>query len=439
MIEIINIIIALFSFLLITFVPLNIFALKNKIFNSCSSLDLASFNLILNCNILLIFSLLPLPLESYSYIYYSFLIVLYFYSYFLKFKNFKEFKNVIINIILFASIFFIISINVTAKLKLGWDAQFFYYIKSLFFIEGQNFYDLNKFQYGFHPHLGSFFWSFYWNLINLNYEYLGRLFYVFISCFSFFYICKKNLESNDYRILLFFLLVLFFYEYERFSGLQEILIFSFLILLSKYFIKILDTKNILFSIFFVITCNLILWIKAEGVVYLSIMFIIFNLSKEINIKQKMYLSLSFILMISFKYIIYEVSQNVMLDKTGHPYEFNYFEILNMNFIIYKLKLIIPFLFYYLLNNLFLIFGIIIIFYNRYYKINVSYNNSVLLYFLLSTCFIFSAYLFRNMEIEYSIKTTMERITFTISGFYLMTLVNFLLDTFEKFKKINSKS
>ena len=191
--------------------------------------------------------------------------------------------------------------------------------------------------------------------------------------------------------------------------------------------------------FFVITCNLILWIKAEGIVYLSIMFIIFNLCKEINIKQKMYLSLSLILMILFKYIIYEVSQNVMLDKTGHPYEFNYLEILNMNFIIYKLKLIIPFLFYYLLNNLFLIFGIIIIFYNRYYKINVSYNNSILLYFLLSTCFIFSAYLFRNMEIEYSIRTTMERITFTISGFYLMTLINFIIDTFEKFKKIGSKS
>ena len=44
-----------------------------------------------------------------------------------------------------------------------------------------------------------------------------------------------------------------------------------------------------------------------------------------------------------------------------------------------------------------------------------------------------------MEIEYSIKTTMERITFTISGFYLMTLVNFLTDIVDKFKKIKSKS
>ena len=439
MIEITNIILALFSFLLITFVPLNIFAIKNKIFNNCSSLDLASFNLIINCNILLIFSLLPLSLENYNYIYYTFLILFFFYSYFLKFRNFKNFKNMTLNITLLASIFFIISINVTAKLKLGWDAQFFYYIKSLFFIEGQNFYDLNKFQYGFHPHLGSFFWSFYWNLININFEYIGRLFYVFISCFSFFYICKKNFEDNDFRIIIFFLLVLFFYEYERFSGLQEILIFSFLILLSKYFMKILITKNILYSIFFVITCNLILWIKTEGVVYLSIMFIIFNLNNKINIKQKIYISLCFALMVLFKYMIYEISQNVMLDKTGHPYDLNYLEVLNLNFIIFKLKLIIPYLIYYLLNNIFLIFGIILIIYNKYYKINITYNNSMLLYLFLSTCFIFSAYLFRDMEIEYSIKTTMERITFTISGFYLMTLVNFLTDIVDKFKKIKSKS
>ena len=64
---------------------------------------------------------------------------------------------------------------------------------------------------------------------------------------------------------------------------------------------------------------------------------------------------------------------------------------------------------------------------------------MLLYLFLSTCFILSAYLFRDMEIEYSIKTTMERITFTISGFYLMTLVNFLTDIVDKFKKIKSKS
>ena len=59
---------------------------------------------------------------------------------------------------------------------------------------------------------------------------------------------------------------------------------------------------------------------------------------------------------------------------------------------------------------------------------------MILYLILSTCFVFSAYLFRDMEIEYSVKTTMERITFTISGFYLTILVNFLINTVDKLKR-----
>jgi hypothetical protein len=439
MIEISNIIIALLLFLIIIFVPINIFDSKNKIFINCSSLDIASFNLIINCTILLIFSLLPFALENYNHIYYAILALVFIYSYFLKVKNYKIFKKIILNFLIFSIIFLIISIDVAAKLKLGWDAQFFYYIKALFFVEGQTFYDLNNFKYGFHPHLGTYFWSFYWKFININLEYTGRLFYVFISCFSFFYICKNNFETNNFKIVTFLLLVLFFYEYERFSGLQEILIFSFIVLLSKYLMKILETRNILFSIFFAMTCNLILWIKAEGIVYLSIMFIIFNLSSKIRAKEKIYISLFLVFMIFFKYVIYEISQNDMLDKSGHPYDFSYFEILNLNFILYKLKLIIPYLIYYTLNNMFLIFGIIILIYNKCYNLNTEYNNSVLMYFLLTTCFIFSAYLFRNMEIEYSIKTTMERITFTVSGFYLMILVNFLNDIFNKFKEKKFKS
>ena len=439
MIEIANIILALALFLVITFVPINIFTLKSKILINCSSLDIASFNLIINCSILLFFSLLPFPLESYNFIYYTVLIFIFFYSYFLKEKNFNFFKKTIFNFLIFTTIFLIISIDVAAKLKLGWDAQFFYYIKSLFFVEGQTFYDLNNFQYGFHPHLGSYFWSFYWKLIDSNFEYTGRLFYVFISCFSFFYICKNKYETNNFKIIIFLLLVLFFYKYERFSGLQEILIFSYLILLSKYFIKILEKRNIIFSIFFVMTCNLILWIKAEGIVYLSVMFIIYNLNNKIKKKDKIYISLAFISIVLFKYGMYEISQNDMVDKSGHPYNLSYFEILNLNFILYKLKLIIPYFIYYVLNNIFLMFGVIILIYNKFYNLNTEYNNSVLLYLFFTTCFIFSAYLFRNMEVEYSIKTTMERIIFTVSGFYLMTLVNFLSDVFYRFKNIKSKS
>ena len=39
-------------------------------------------------------------------------------------------------------------------------------------------------------------------------------------------------------------------------------------------------------------------------------------------------------------------------------------------------------------------------------------------------FIVCAYLLRDMEIEYSVRTTMERIIFTSSGFYVFLIINF---------------
>ena len=45
----------------------------------------------------------------------------------------------------FFIIIFLLSIDLAHELNLGWDAKYFYYIKALFFIENQNFGDLNKF------------------------------------------------------------------------------------------------------------------------------------------------------------------------------------------------------------------------------------------------------------------------------------------------------
>ena len=129
--------------------------------------------------------------------------------------------------------------------------QYFYYIKALFFIDNQNFSELKKFiHYSYHPHLGSFFWAFFSNLMPIKLEYFGRLFYVFIFCFSMFYVCHNNLKEKFTGNIIFILIIAILYIYERFSGLQEILIFSFLVILSKYFFLIKESKNT-WHIFFV--------------------------------------------------------------------------------------------------------------------------------------------------------------------------------------------
>jgi hypothetical protein len=50
---------------------------------------------------------------------------------------------------------------------------------------------------------------------------------------------------------------------------------------------------------------------------------------------------------------------------------------------------------------------------------------MLFYLILNSCFIFFAYIFRDMEIKYSVQTTMERIIFTSSGFYVFLVLNFI--------------
>ena len=432
MIESFQIIIAFFCFAILTIVPFNIFNSKKIFHTNYNILDLASFNLITNCTVLLFFSILPITLKDYNLFFYIVLVTIFFYSYVLKFKNINNFKDYYLQLILFFLVFFIVSIDVASKLYLGWDAKYFYYIKALFFVEGQNFYDLNKFENIYHPHFGSFLWAFYWEFLPSKLEYIGRLFYVFIACFSIFYVCHKDLKYSLISNIIFISLMFLFYKYERFSGLQEILIFSFLVITSKFYAKILNINNKYFIIFSILLCNLLIWTKAEGMVYAIIMIMLLNLNNKIFFKEKIYINLSFLFIFFLKYLIYEISNNVMLDTTGSPYFINYFLDLNYQFIIYKLKFIMPYLAYYILHNIFFISGILILLILNFQKKKDAYIKIINFYFILNIIFIISAYLFRDMEIEYSVKNTMERIIFASSGFYVFLIINY-------FKSLNTNS
>ena len=206
MIEILQILIIFFIFSLMCFVPFNV--LDSKIFNKKSFffLDIATFNLIINFNILLLLSILPISLDISNLIYLILYISLFIYLYLLKNYKLNLLKDVFQFKIIFFIIFLILSINVAGELNLGWDAKYFYYIKALFFIENQNFGDLNKFAGNvFHPHLGSFFWAFFWNLMPLKLEYFGRLFYVFLFCFSI----ANNTEKNIIGVFTFLFITVF--------------------------------------------------------------------------------------------------------------------------------------------------------------------------------------------------------------------------------------
>ena len=162
MIELLQIILIFFLFILIITVPFNIFNSKLFISKNFFSLDIASFNLILNCNILLLLSFLPISLDTYNLFFIFLYIFIFIYIYFVRNFKFNLYKDFIQFLSIFIIIFLVISTNVAGELTLGWDTKISFYIKTLFFVENQNFFDLKKFVYSsWHPHLGSYFWAFF--------------------------------------------------------------------------------------------------------------------------------------------------------------------------------------------------------------------------------------------------------------------------------------
>jgi hypothetical protein len=82
------------------------------------------------------------------------------------------------------------------------------------------------------------------------------------------------------------------------------------------------------------------------------------------------------------------------------------------------------------------FGVIILFYKNIFNKNKIYLLSFNIFAILNILFIFLAYLTREIEILYSIKTTMERLVFTSSGFYLFLILSMINEKIEIKKKWN---
>ena len=418
MIEIIKIISIFPIFFLFLIFPINTFGKNNIVLNY----DLYSLNLIINLNILLIFSLLPLAIENYQNIF----LIIYLVLFICKINN-KNFKNIFYNkpaFYIFLLSFVVISLSVASRLELGWDAKYFYYIKTLFFFDGLNIAEIKNFKdYSWHPHLGSYIWAFFWKMPFMEYEYFGRLFYVFILCFSIIGVTFRNKNKFYFKIIFILTILLLIYNYERFSGLQEVIIFSLLIISSRFLHDIKENKNLNNIVALLLISNLLIWIKSEGLVFSVILMIILFVSHKINLKKKIIVLTTGVLIVSFKKIIYIYLQ---FDTVAQPY-YNLPFLISLDFleVLNRIGHTFFYLSYYgLINSLFFIGIIILLFINfkKTKELDISIFNY---YFLLNISFIFAAYIFREMEIVYSLRTTLERIVFVSSGFYLYLIFMFL--------------
>ena len=431
MIEILQIVLFFFIFILLLFIPFNIFSSLN-LPRDIDIIEKTSLNLAINLNTLLFLSFLPLSIQSIQPIvilsYLLILIISYRKNFVLILNFFKSFLPLFI-------IFFLLAINISSEIFLGWDAKFFYYIKSLFFYEEKTIFDLYKFEHSmWHPHFGSYLWGFFWTLSFVDGEHFGRLFYLFLFCYSFFVVSKIN-KNQLINNIIFLLLIFLFYEYNFFSGLQEILIFSFLVLISKYFF-LFSKKNhkdeMMLLGLIILFSNLLIWIKSEGIVYFFILLILLLIQNQISIKRKLFFSALFIIFYLLKLVIYDISG--LENGQKNLYDIEYILNLDFNLIFFKLSNIFVWFFYYLSNNIFFSIFILLIFYEKYFvkekdRINSSYLNILLIYSFFVIVFIISAYIFREMEIEYAIRTTMDRLLMTASGFFVYPSIKLLNEKF----------
>lgn len=417
MIELLQIFLFFIIFIMFLFLPLNIFEEK-KYSRDLSVLDKSSLNLAINLNFLLLISFLNYPLELIQPI------LLVFYSLFFLFNSrnqLLQIKNFLIKIIPLFIIFFILSVNISGELFLGWDAKYFNYIKTLYFIEDKTIFDLNAHKANvYHPYFGSYLWGFFWALSPTDTEYFGRLFYLFLFSYSLFFVSQiaKNKIVNT---LIFMFLIFIFYEYKYFSGLHEILIFSLLVLISKFFYEVLKSKDNIYIILILLFSNLFIWIKAEGIVYFLLVLFLFSLIKRIAIKTKFLIFLTLTLLYFVKIIVFDMA-NIGLNSQGHIYNLEYLTNLKIEVFFNKVFNISIWFVYYVLTNIFFIIFILVMIFEFFNTKNkqteLNYNKILFFYLAYILVYIFAAYILRDMEIVYAIRTTMDRLLMTASGFFV---------------------
>ena len=282
MIEILNSAYIFFLFICLNYFPINVY--KQSISNN--SFNIKSLNLLINLNFLLIFSLMPYNILNHKYLITLIIVSTLIISYKNLVRKIVKKKFFIENFIFFIT-FIILSSNILNNLYFEWDAQKFYFIKSSIFFQGGIFSDLRTFEFNhFHPHFGQYIWAFFGKIGFVENEVFGRLFYLLVYCFSLLYLSSQINFKNYIYLAVFILSILLTFEYKLFSGLQEIIIFALLILVSINLYNIYKKQGSLIDFLqCILISNILIWTKAEGFIY-SLIILILLLFSPIDYKKK---------------------------------------------------------------------------------------------------------------------------------------------------------
>jgi hypothetical protein len=439
--EIFQILFHLIILLLLFSFPLNSKFILNKFFfKEINLYDLILINVIIQSNIFLFFSFFNI---NSNYL----LGFLLFCSIFFYILNIKEYlvktnsfiKKNLFNFFIFLITLFSVSFYLAYNLKLGWDAIAHWFWKTQVFFQNGSILDFKNIPYSYYPHLGTYIWAIFWKFSILKLEYLGRLYFVFIYLVSLFSIIDSI--KSKYKTLFFILLPFLVFDPFALSGYQELMIFSFVLAISRlfYVIKKNSAKNKNFIILLIIlSLNLIIWSKQEGIFISSILIATFLISFRLSIFDKFkILSIALCFFAIYIYLethlksSYALQENIgifFIDKYNSIYDFiKTFSFITFNIIVGILKR--PILLLSLISLIYLT-----IFNTKYLK----YFNFILIFFVLNITFIYSVYITTSFPLESYMGPTLGRVLLETSGFYLVSIVVLfdLLRKKKKNKKIN---
>ena len=421
MTEIIEILIQILFTLFIISFPITLLKTdsKSKI-SAFSFIDKLSINLIFLINILFFASILNINSKYVLYLYVISIIFLYFFN----FRKFN-FKSIKLDYYFLVLLFFIIliSIDIAHELYFAMDVQSHWFLKALSFFQDQKLDNLKNFAFADYPHLGTYIWSFFWKFPLNSFEYLGRITYAFIYVLSIFSI-TECLKVNLYEKIIFAILfIALTYNYELFSGTQDILIFSLILIIAKFayyfFEKKLVSNRLQLILILLGTANIILWVKNEGIFYaLFLLFCIF-ITNNLILKNKIALILGSLIIVSLRIFIYNF-YNIELD----PGVFEFEKSLNFEFllILEKIKIITFYLIIYLTQNpIYLLTMPVLIYITFKYPLK-NITKFVIYFLILNFSFIYLTYLFMHSETELLARFSMKRVIFQTSGFYFLAII-----------------
>jgi len=337
-------------------------------------------------------------------------------------NNFLYFKKFSI----FLLIFYIFSFYIISNPDLGWDGKFHWYKRALNFFQNMGFENLSTLPKYEYPHLGSFIWALFWKAVPIAHEYFGRLFFLFLYLISIFSIVDL-IKDKSFKYFLFISLSIICFNLNHFLGNQDILVFSLLLILSRYLYLIFEREqeNLFNFMMFIFINNIIFWIKYESIIYLLTSYLVvifFKLFKK-NYKYLYLIFLGFVLSLMFKFLIYkhfQVNLNASFQFSG-DYDLN--SLFDFKIIIYKLFFIFKYYLISLFKNPIMIISFLTIIILFIKNVKLSKENLIIYALLnLSTFFIFFII---QSDFEWHVTNGIDRYMLQYSGFSIVFIIIFV--------------